>query len=368
MTVHRMVMIALGGALVVLPSMNQPAAAQTVTSGAQAAKKQVAATTAATKQQAAPAEGSDLDQRVGQLEEQIVDMQVTVGTLQSLARGGSAPPAQGDGSSAGFDSTAPVVGGGDIEGRVGGLEGQMQALSNQMADLRAQVEQLNLRLGGVAGQAPGSIPKPGAGEQGALVPNGGATGDLAQLPDDNGGFGDTTVDQGQGGNAAGAIALGGDGNGQGLPDTTGEAAQDGTAPAPGKTAAIDPAAGPDKVYEEAYGLLLQQDYPAAEAGFVGFLGQFPTNKLAGNAQYWLGETYYVRGNYKDAASAFLKGYNGYKKGQKAPDSLLKLAMSLSRLGQRDQACQAFDALDSEYPQAAAQVKRRAQSERQRAGC
>ena len=60
------------------------------------------------------------------------------------------------------------------------------------------------------------------------------------------------------------------------------------------------------LYETAYGLLLPQDYGAAEAAFDEFLQRFPSDQLAGNAQYWLGETFYVRGNFKSSAAAFLK--------------------------------------------------------------
>ncbi len=142
------------------------------------------------------------------------------------------------------------------------------------------------------------------------------------------------------------------------------------APAAGETdvAALQPGVTPEQVYEEAYGHLLQQDFVAAEAGFKALLKQYPKSKLAGNAQYWLGETHYVRGNYKAAADAFLTGYKTFRKGQKAPDSLMKLAMSLSRLGEKDAACSAFAALENDFPKVQAQLRRKAEAERTRAGC
>ena len=89
---------------------------------------------------------------------------------------------------------------------------------------------------------------------------------------------------------------------------------------------------PKQLYETAYGYLLQRDYGAAEAAFDEFLRRHPNDPLAGNAQYWLGESLYVRGQYRAAAGAFLKGYQTYARSAKAPESLLKLAMSLQRLG------------------------------------
>jgi tol-pal system protein YbgF len=123
-----------------------------------------------------------------------------------------------------------------------------------------------------------------------------------------------------------------------------------------------------QLYETAYGFLLQQDYGAAEAGFEDFLRRHPSDALAGNAQYWLGETFYVRGQYKQAANAFLKGYQSYARSSKAPDSLLKLGMSLDRLGQKDASCQSFGELVTKFPNAPASVRQTADRERRRLGC
>lgn len=121
-------------------------------------------------------------------------------------------------------------------------------------------------------------------------------------------------------------------------------------------------------YETAYGYLLQQNYGAAEAAFSGFLEQHPRHALAGNAQYWLGETFFVRGDYKSAASAFLTGFQTYAQSAKAPESLLKLAISLDRLGERDSACSTFSELNSRFPRAPQHVLAKAETERRRAGC
>ena len=129
-----------------------------------------------------------------------------------------------------------------------------------------------------------------------------------------------------------------------------------------------PELNPKQLYETAYGYLLQRDYGAAEAAFDEFLRRHPNDPLAGNAQYWLGESLYVRGQYRAAAGAFLKGYQTYGKSAKAPESLLKLAMSLQRLGQKDAACSSFSELTTKFPSAPAHVKTTAQTERQRAGC
>jgi len=113
---------------------------------------------------------------------------------------------------------------------------------------------------------------------------------------------------------------------------------------------------------------IQRDYSAAETAFDDFLRQYPNHPLAGNAIYWMGESLFVRGQYRAAANSFLKGYQTYGKSEKAPESLLKLAMSLQRLGQKDAACSSFNELNTKFPNAPARVKSAAQSERQRGGC
>ena len=116
-------------------------------------------------------------------------------------------------------------------------------------------------------------------------------------------------------------------------------------------------AGVEAEYQAAYGLLLQQDYGAAEAAFSDFVSRYPETTLAGNAQYWIGETHYVRGAYKDAAVAFLKGFETYGKGNKGADSLLKLAMSLDKLNQTAAACSSLRELGSRLSVSSARASR-----------
>jgi tol-pal system protein YbgF len=90
--------------------------------------------------------------------------------------------------------------------------------------------------------------------------------------------------------------------------------------------------------------------------------------MAGNAQYWLGETYYTRGRYAEAASAFAEGYKRYPKSSKAADELLKLGMALARANQKQNACIALTQLDHDFPAPGAAIKERASTEKKRLGC
>lgn len=128
------------------------------------------------------------------------------------------------------------------------------------------------------------------------------------------------------------------------------------------------AMAPKDAYNHAFGLLRQSQFPEAEAAFNAFLKAHPDDELAGNAQYWLGETFYARGNYQQAAVAFLDGYRTYPKSAKAPDNLLKLGLAMGNLGKTAEACAALQRMSTEYPQAADFLKRRASAERDRLAC
>jgi tol-pal system protein YbgF len=129
-----------------------------------------------------------------------------------------------------------------------------------------------------------------------------------------------------------------------------------------------PAGSASEQYNFAFGLLKQADYSAAEEALKSFIRQHPDDGLAGSAQYWLGETYYARGNYAEAASAFAEGYKRYPKGVKAADDLLKLGMSLARANQRQNACIAFAQLDREFPNSGSAIKERARDEKKKLSC
>ena len=122
------------------------------------------------------------------------------------------------------------------------------------------------------------------------------------------------------------------------------------------------------IYQEGLKALKASEFAKAEENFNQVLKKFPNDKLAGNAQYWLGETYYVRKDYGRAAIAFAKGYQGYKNSSKAADSLLKLGLSMQELGKKEEACTAFKSLKTEFPKAEKSLKDKADEKAKKLGC
>ncbi len=125
---------------------------------------------------------------------------------------------------------------------------------------------------------------------------------------------------------------------------------------------------PQEQYERAFNFLRQANYPEAEQAFKAFIDKNPDEKLIDNAKYWYGETLYVRGRFDESAVAFADSYQQNPKGAKAPDSLLKLGMSLAALNKTADACVTLNELRNKYPNAVPTVKSRAEDERARLKC
>lgn len=124
----------------------------------------------------------------------------------------------------------------------------------------------------------------------------------------------------------------------------------------------------ESLYESGFSDIRESNFDSAQKKFTDFMSRYPTHALAGNAQYWLAETYYVKGDYRQAAKLFAKGYQDYPQGQKASDCLLKLGLSLAKLGQKEDACLSLQQLQSEFPGDTSPVNRRAKQEMSQLGC
>jgi len=85
--------------------------------------------------------------------------------------------------------------------------------------------------------------------------------------------------------------------------------------------------GDQAAYAHAFDALKATDYPGAIARFRDMLRNYPQSQLAGNAQYWLGEAYYVTHDYDNAAASFRAVGEQYPQSPKVPDALLKLGLT-----------------------------------------
>jgi tol-pal system protein YbgF len=121
-------------------------------------------------------------------------------------------------------------------------------------------------------------------------------------------------------------------------------------------------------FDTALAFLKLRAYEDAEKGFTGFLEKNPKNKLASDAMYYLGESYYLRGRQREAAEQYLKLSTHYPDSPRAPAALLRLGQSLNALGAKEQACATYGEIDRKYPNAPAMVKAGAEREAKRTQC
>ena len=113
---------------------------------------------------------------------------------------------------------------------------------------------------------------------------------------------------------------------------------------PASTAAEEKAA-----YDQAFQALKELRYADAAGKFQSFLDLYPNSEYSDNAQYWLGESYYVTRNYDIALAAFQNLMDRYPESPKVPDALLKMGYTHYELKQWDSARAALTQVQESYP-------------------
>ena len=135
-----------------------------------------------------------------------------------------------------------------------------------------------------------------------------------------------------------------------------------------RTERILPEGSPEEQYKFAISFLKVGDYETAEYALRQFVDLNSKHELAGNAQYWYGETFRVRQLYQDAATAYLDGYQKYPKSSKAPVNLLKLGVMLVQIGEKDQGCTMILGVKEQYPKVNQSVIQKAEYEKKKFNC
>lgn len=104
-----------------------------------------------------------------------------------------------------------------------------------------------------------------------------------------------------------------------------------------------------EAYDQAFQALKELRYADAAQYFQDFLANYPNSDYADNAQYWLGESYYVTRNYDLALAAFEELQRAYPDSTKAGDGLLKIGFTHYELKQYDQARAALEQVQQRFP-------------------
>jgi tol-pal system protein YbgF len=131
---------------------------------------------------------------------------------------------------------------------------------------------------------------------------------------------------------------------------------------------LPPNATPKDEYDLAYGYVLHKDYGPAADTFRDFLHKYPTDRMAADAQYWLGESLFQGQHYRDAAESFLAVSTKYDAASRAPEALMRLGQSLAALGEKEAACASLGEVLRKYPRASPAVKQNVDREQKRVHC
>ena len=115
-------------------------------------------------------------------------------------------------------------------------------------------------------------------------------------------------------------------------------------------------------------LLAEGDFVGAQTSLKQYLQFNPDAPDVGEMNFYLGESYYVRGGYADAADSYITSMKRDPRGVKAPDAMVRLAGALRELGKPQDACATLASLPTQYPNASSAVNDKARLEAARAGC
>jgi tol-pal system protein YbgF len=141
--------------------------------------------------------------------------------------------------------------------------------------------------------------------------------------------------------------------------------------APGASATLTtlpPSATPKDEFDLGIGYMQRKDYALAEETMRNFAQKYPSDPLMADSQYWLGESFFQRQMYRDAAESFLAVTTKFDKSGKAPDALLRLGQSLAALKEKEAACAALGEVGRKYPRASSGVKAAVDREQKRVKC
>lgn len=149
------------------------------------------------------------------------------------------------------------------------------------------------------------------------------------------------------------------------------------APAPMPTATPVPAkpeiSAPDLAREEAreapdeykrgLALVRQGAYDKAIQSLREFLRTNRESPLAPNAQYWVGECYFMLADYYQAILNFNQVRQQHPKSERAPAAVLKIGLAFLQMGNKSEARLAFQKVVNDYPSSpeAAQAREKLQA-------
>ncbi|PYO22380.1 MAG: tol-pal system protein YbgF [Candidatus Rokuibacteriota bacterium] len=102
-----------------------------------------------------------------------------------------------------------------------------------------------------------------------------------------------------------------------------------------------------------------REHGQAVLDFLDFIATYPRHPLAANAQYWIGEAYYVQRDYRHALEEFRRVVEMAPSSRSAADALLRIGLAYTNLRDNSRAQMVWQRVVREYPASEAAGKARA---------
>ena len=126
--------------------------------------------------------------------------------------------------------------------------------------------------------------------------------------------------------------------------------------------------GANELFDFGYNNIQSGRYLDAENAFVKFSNNYINHPRLPEAQFWLGESYLGRSQFKQAAEVYLNAHKRWPNSKFAPQTLLKLGVSVAGLNQRELACATFAKVLQKYPDSSRVIRRNVAYEQNAARC
>jgi tol-pal system protein YbgF len=214
----------------------------------------------------------------------------------------------------------------------GEIEVQNHTIEQLSKQQRAQYLDLDQRLQAFEGKRGGASPDLGAASSPETTPPNPPPQELVEMPPGEKATSATDIQQG-----ASAVP----------PET--QTLPEETPPPATPQVATAPTMGEEEAYRQAFNQLRGGRYDQSISAFNNFLVQYPHSEHSDNAQYWLGEAYYVKRQFESAIPEYSKLVQNFPQSQKLTHALLKIGYSYQELGQIDKAVASFQSLKTRYP-------------------
>ncbi|HEX9819769.1 MAG TPA: tol-pal system protein YbgF [Methylomirabilota bacterium] len=114
----------------------------------------------------------------------------------------------------------------------------------------------------------------------------------------------------------------------------------------------------EQAYHAALTTFRAREHGQAVLDFLDFIAKHPKHPLVANAQYWIGEAYYLQRDYRQALAEFQKVLEVAPASPKAADALLKIGLAHRQLRDVRRARQNWQRVVRDFPKSEAAVKAR----------